>query len=72
MLCDTQWAGKSASSSSDRGGLGLSQSEMLRLDADVLLVQLNIRKLQDVGGVLLPPARLWPAPCPPACLSQGV
>ena len=55
-MCDTMWAGQDGPPGTDQGGLGLSQSEMLRLDADVLLVQLNIRKLMDVrsGGSMLP------------------
>eukprot|EP00887_Chlorella_sp_A99_P005557 scaffold1.g5557.t1 len=45
VLCDTKWgAGVAREFSTD---LGLSQSEMLRLDAGVLLVQLNLRRLQE-------------------------
>lgn len=47
VMCDSMWAGQASAGGPDLGGLGLSQSEMLRLDADVLLVQLNIRKLLD-------------------------
>eukprot|EP00887_Chlorella_sp_A99_P007502 scaffold2.g7502.t1 len=46
VMCDSLWSGRAHDGRAD-GAAGLDQAEMLRMDADVLMVQLNIRCLLD-------------------------